>query len=135
MAAPQHSPKLGKQCNFVAKDNIWKSHIKTEVESAKKWPGRWGFLATSYKELVKDETEGKEERVRLKTPEHLKVRPVTPVETYIQVGPSPAVPQTTQGLIGWRSTVPGLQLDRYGTSKYLKGDFCKKMNWPAEGVS
>ncbi|MEE6506442.1 hypothetical protein FKM82_007668 [Ascaphus truei] len=85
--------------------------------------------------LVKDETEGKEERVRLKTPEHLKVRPVTPVETYIQVGPSPAVPQTTQGLIGWRSTVPGLQLDRYGTSKYLKGDFCKKMNWPAEGVS
>ncbi|XP_063815128.1 ciliary microtubule inner protein 1 isoform X1 [Pseudophryne corroboree] len=133
MAAPQHSPQLGKEINFVAQDMIWKSHIKSEMETARSWPNNWGFLTTSHNELVENKTE--ENKVQLKVPEHLQVRPVTPVETYIKVGPSPAIPQTTQGLIGWRSTIAELQLEHYGRSKYLKGDFCKSMNWPAEGLS
>ncbi|XP_063815129.1 ciliary microtubule inner protein 1 isoform X2 [Pseudophryne corroboree] len=91
------------------------------------------LCGTGYDLLVENKTE--ENKVQLKVPEHLQVRPVTPVETYIKVGPSPAIPQTTQGLIGWRSTIAELQLEHYGRSKYLKGDFCKSMNWPAEGLS
>uniref|UniRef100_A0A8C5WID7 Ciliary microtubule inner protein 1 n=1 Tax=Leptobrachium leishanense TaxID=445787 RepID=A0A8C5WID7_9ANUR len=85
--------------------------------------------------LCDKETVNMKEAARLATPEHLKIRPVTPLDVYIKVGPSPSVPQTTQGLIGWRSTIPDLQLERYGRSRFLKGDFCKQMNWPPEGVS
>ncbi|XP_068118170.1 ciliary microtubule inner protein 1 isoform X2 [Hyperolius riggenbachi] len=52
-----------------------------------------------------------------------------------EVDPSPAVPPTTQGLVGWRSSVPKHALERYGKTNYLKGDFCKRMNWPAEGIA
>ncbi|XP_075071405.1 ciliary microtubule inner protein 1 [Mixophyes fleayi] len=133
MEAPQHSPKLGKEINFVAQDMIWKSHIKSEMETAKLWPDNWGFLATPYNELVGNKIE--EKKVLLTVPEHLQARTVTPLEKYIKVGQSPAVPQTTQGLIGWRSTIPELQLERYGRAKHLKGDFCKSMKWPAEGLA
>ncbi|KAM4691229.1 ciliary microtubule inner protein 1 [Rhinophrynus dorsalis] len=134
MAALKHSPDQGKKINYVAQDRIWKAHIETEMETAKNWPANWGFLTTSHKELLKNEVEEKKKRVRLETPEHMRVRPVTPVEMYIKVAPSPAVPPTTQGLVGWRSTIPELQLERYGRSRYLKGDFFKQMNWPAEGM-
>ncbi|KAM8946849.1 ciliary microtubule inner protein 1 [Pelodytes ibericus] len=135
MAATQSSKATGKQDNFVAQDRIWKDHIKTEIETAKKWPESWGYLTTFHDELMKNDTEGMKEMTRLKTPEHMQIRPVTPLDTYIKVGPSPSVPQTTQGLVGWRSAIPELQLERYGRSRFLKGDFCKHMNWPPEGVS
>ncbi|XP_053549036.1 uncharacterized protein C20orf85 homolog [Bombina bombina] len=127
MAAPKPGSQTG---NFVAQDRIWKSHIETEMETAKMWPKNWGFLATPYDQLVEDQ----KENIQLKIPEHLQPRSMTPMETYIKVTPSPPIPQTTQGLVGWRSTVPELQLERYGRSKFLKGDFCKQMNWPAEGL-
>ncbi|XP_053310077.1 uncharacterized protein C20orf85 homolog [Spea bombifrons] len=136
MAAAQSSRAAGgKESNFIAQDQIWKDHIRTETETAKKWPEKWGFLTTPSEELVKNEVEGMKEMPRVKTPEHLRVRAATPVETYIKVGPSPAVPRTTQGFVGWRSAVPELRLERYGSSRFLKGDFCKQMKWPPEGVS
>ncbi|CAH2303063.1 Hypothetical predicted protein [Pelobates cultripes] len=135
MAAPPNSKAIGNESSFVAQDRIWKAHVANEAETAKNWPERWGFLTTSYNELVNNEEAVTKEKGRLKTPEHLRVRPVTPLETYIKVGPSPVVPQTTQGLIGWRSTIADLQLECYGRSRFVKGDFCKRMNWPPEGVS
>ncbi|XP_018411872.1 PREDICTED: uncharacterized protein C20orf85 homolog [Nanorana parkeri] len=131
-----HTPSLERPvaAYFVAQDMIWKTHIEKEVETAKRWPENWGFLTTPFTEVDNEEKEHNQ-KLPLDIPEHLRVRPATPVEEYIKVGPSPAVPQTTQGLIGWRSTVPSLQLERYGKSKHLKGDFCKRMKWPVEGIA
>ncbi|XP_069507178.1 ciliary microtubule inner protein 1 isoform X2 [Ambystoma mexicanum] len=137
MAAPKAVPQGSdavKQCNFVAQDQIWKDHVVIELEAAKKWPTSWGFLSTSYQELTKDASGRKTESDQLKVPEHLKVRTTSPLEKYIKVSPSPAVPKTTMGLIGWRSTVPGLELERYEPVRHVKGNFFKQMNWPAEGV-
>ncbi|KAM3921801.1 ciliary microtubule inner protein 1 [Leptodactylus fuscus] len=135
-AAPQHSPGQGKHCNLVAQDMIWKAHVKKELETTKIWPENWGFLTAPFNE-PRTETvmEAKKVTQQIKVPGHMKVRTVTPLEQYIKVEPSPALPQTTQGLIGWRSTVPTLQLECYGRPQHVKGDFCKSMNWPAEGIA
>ncbi|XP_044155985.1 uncharacterized protein C20orf85 homolog isoform X1 [Bufo gargarizans] len=135
-AAPQHGSQQGKHGNLVAQDMIWKAHVKKELETTKMWPENWGFFTTPYNKLrTENVMEAKEAVQQIKVPSHMKVRTVTPMEQYIKVEPSPALPQTSQGLIGWRSTVPNLQLERYGRTRYLKGDFCKSMNWPAEGIA
>ncbi|XP_066558210.1 ciliary microtubule inner protein 1 [Amia ocellicauda] len=127
MAATKTPANPAKTCNYVAQDQIWKCHVSSELESAKAWPSKWGFLTTSYTELLQ---EMKKEDGKLELPAYLQTRPATPPGTYTQVAPSPAVPQTTQGLIGWRSTVPGLELERFGRVHRGKGSFLKKMGWP-----
>ncbi|XP_071969710.1 ciliary microtubule inner protein 1 isoform X1 [Engystomops pustulosus] len=135
-AAPQHSTQHGKHSNLVAQDMIWKAHVTKELETTKMWPETWGFLATPYNELKAEKImEAKESAQQIKVPSHMKIRTVTPLEHYIKVEPSPALPKTTQGLIGWRSTIPALQLERYGRTQHFKGDFCKSMNWPGEGIA
>uniref|UniRef100_A0A8C9F7K1 Chromosome 20 open reading frame 85 n=1 Tax=Pavo cristatus TaxID=9049 RepID=A0A8C9F7K1_PAVCR len=69
---------------------------------------------------------------KIQLPEHLRIRPVTPVEKYIKVNPSPPVPKTSQGFIGWRSAVPELQLERCFQIQSCKGAFFKDLNWPRE---
>ncbi|KAM6454989.1 ciliary microtubule inner protein 1 isoform 2-T5 [Liasis olivaceus] len=69
--------------NFVAEAQIWKDHLETEREAARKWPKRWGFLLTSVEELVKDEKK-QPAKPKILLPEHLQIRPVTPVEKYIK---------------------------------------------------
>ncbi|ETE60395.1 putative protein C20orf85, partial [Ophiophagus hannah] len=61
-----------------------KNHIETEREAARKWPKRWGFLLTPLEELVKDEKK-QLAKPKIPLPEHLQIRPVTPVEKYIKV--------------------------------------------------
>ncbi|XP_055723863.1 uncharacterized protein C20orf85-like [Salvelinus fontinalis] len=126
MAAPKQSGS-GKEFNFVDQDEIWKVYVKIELESAKAWPNKWGFLTTSYK--TQEQSHKLKEVVRLELPQHLKTRPPSPPEKYIQVGPSPPVPPTTQALIGWRSTVPELQLERYGKVQCGKKSFLKELGW------
>uniref|UniRef100_A0A4W5PAR8 Uncharacterized protein n=1 Tax=Hucho hucho TaxID=62062 RepID=A0A4W5PAR8_9TELE len=127
MAAPKQ-PGSGKELNFVDQDEIWKVHVKIELESAKAWPNKWGFLTTSYKE-TQEQSHKLKEVVRLELPQHLKTRPPSSPEKYIQVGPSPPIPQTTQALIGWRSAVPELQLERYGKVQCGKKSFLKELGW------
>uniref|UniRef100_A0A8D0HH86 Ciliary microtubule inner protein 1 n=1 Tax=Sphenodon punctatus TaxID=8508 RepID=A0A8D0HH86_SPHPU len=124
----QKSINPAKQFNFVAQDQIWKCHVETEYEAARKWPNRWGFLTTPFEELLKYEKK-EPAKPKVELPEHLQIRPVTPVEKYIKVYPSPPVPKTTQGLIGWRS---GLQLERYHQIRSCKGAFHKDLKWPNE---
>ncbi|XP_029468521.1 uncharacterized protein C20orf85-like [Rhinatrema bivittatum] len=121
-----------KKVDVLTHDRMWKSHVEHEKEAAKKWAYNWGFLTTPYEELIKNEK--KKEIVKISVPVHLQVRQGSPIEKYIKVKPSPPVPQTTQGLIGWRSTVPGLELECYGRDQYGKLDFLKQMNWPAEAI-
>lgn len=54
----------------------------------------------------------------------------------LQVLPFPPVPKTTQGLIGWRSGVPGLNkcLELSGEIRSCKGAFAKELSWPKQGV-
>uniref|UniRef100_A0A8C3RMG4 Chromosome 20 open reading frame 85 n=1 Tax=Chelydra serpentina TaxID=8475 RepID=A0A8C3RMG4_CHESE len=81
--------------------------------------------------LIKDERK-EPTKPKIELPEHLQIRPVTPVEKYIKVYPSPPIPKTTQGFIGWRSSVPGLELERYYQVRSCKGAFHKDLKWPDE---
>ncbi|XP_075757253.1 ciliary microtubule inner protein 1 isoform X1 [Pelodiscus sinensis] len=81
--------------------------------------------------LIKDEKK-EPTKMKIELPEHLQIRPVTPVEKYIKVYPSPPIPKTTQGFIGWRSSVPGLELERYYQIRSCKGAFHKDLKWPDE---
>lgn len=85
-------------------------------------------------QLVKDENSRKD-RSKKQLPPHLQPPPVTPIEKYIKVGPSPnPVPNTTAKMIGWRSGLPQLQLERYGKYANPKGGLVKQLNWPEEAV-
>ncbi|KFP77802.1 Uncharacterized protein C20orf85, partial [Apaloderma vittatum] len=58
------------------------------------------------------------------------------IEFYVlllfQVIPSPPVPKTSQGFIGWRSAVPKLGLERGFQIQSCKGTFFKDLKWPCE---
>ncbi|XP_032638439.1 ciliary microtubule inner protein 1 [Chelonoidis abingdonii] len=127
----QKSTNPTQQFNFVAQDKIWKYHIEAELEAAKKWSVKWGFLTTPFEELIKDEKK-EPTKPKIELPEHLQIRPITPVEKYIKVYPSPPIPKTSQGFIGWRSSVPGLELERYYQIRSCKGAFHKDLKWPDE---
>ena len=131
--------KQGQQvagCNYVANDEIWKSHVHMEIVSTKKWPQNWGFMTQSYKELVGDSSKSNEQvnKPKLQLPEQLRMRPITPIESYIKIGKSPSFPKTTTSEIGWRSTKQDCLLDIYGIKARGKGGLIKQLNWPREGI-
>uniref|UniRef100_A0A8C2T4G9 Ciliary microtubule inner protein 1 n=1 Tax=Coturnix japonica TaxID=93934 RepID=A0A8C2T4G9_COTJA len=107
-----------------------KRAVETELETAKRWIHKWGFLKTLIEEEKKERAKAKA-KPKIELPEHLRIRPVTPVEKYIKVHPSPPFPKTSQGLIGWRSAVPELQIERFQVQS-TKGTFFKSLNWPPE---
>uniref|UniRef100_F6PTK4 Ciliary microtubule inner protein 1 n=1 Tax=Sus scrofa TaxID=9823 RepID=F6PTK4_PIG len=117
-------------------DEIWKYRLKAENEARQNWAQNWGFLTTPLKELIKCEEEASTPKPRIELPERFRIRPVTPVEKYIQVLPSPPVPKTTQGFIGWRSGVPGLNkcLEHDCEIRSCKGAYAKELNWPKQGI-
>ncbi|KAL3860227.1 hypothetical protein ACJMK2_010381 [Sinanodonta woodiana] len=138
MAAPGAIPVGGKQdkaaakCNYVAQDQIWKDHVNLEVTAAKHWPSEWNFLKTKYEELVKDEFPEKKKSEKVKL---IQIQPVTPIEKYIKVEPSPKpYPQTTAQFVGWRSSHRNLKLDKYGKYASPKGSIIKRLNWPPEAI-
>ncbi|XP_048878902.1 uncharacterized protein C20orf85-like [Brienomyrus brachyistius] len=119
----------GKPCNFVDQDQIWRVHVNIELESAKAWPSKWGFLKESYSEVLTEGNRVREEMEKLELPQHLRTNLPTPPETYIKVMPSSPVPRTTQALIGWRSAVPEMQLDHFGQVNRCKKSFLKELGW------
>ncbi|XP_029816249.1 uncharacterized protein C20orf85 homolog [Manacus vitellinus] len=104
----------------------WKKCVEKEGDAAKRWSDKWGFLKTPLEELIGDEK--KDAKPKIELPEHMRIRPVTPVEKYIKVLPSPPVPKTTQGFIGWRSAVPGLELEIDHQIRSCKGALCRSLN-------
>ncbi|XP_044517070.1 uncharacterized protein C20orf85 homolog [Gracilinanus agilis] len=120
---------------FVAQDEIWKNRLETEWKARQNWSKKWGFLTTPLEELLKREGEVlKPPKPKIELPAHLRIRPVTPVEKYIKVLPSPPVPKTTAGFIGWRSTIPGLELERNYRIISCKGAYAKQLKWPEAGI-
>ncbi|XP_002123910.2 ciliary microtubule inner protein 1-like [Ciona intestinalis] len=130
--------KVGRQvagCNFVANDEIWKSHVHMEWAASKKWPQNWGFMTQTYKELSAEAGPSKkEDKPKVELPEQLRLAPITPIEKYIKIGESPPYPDTTTGLVGWRSTKPDCKLEIYGAYAKGKGGLVKQLNWPQEGI-
>ena len=85
-------------------------------------------------QLVKDDLPKREKRH--KDVEPIQANPVTPIEKYIKVDPSPRpFPKTTAQNIGWRSTHDNLALDKYGKYAKPKGGLVKQLNWPSEAIS
>ncbi|XP_017591373.1 PREDICTED: uncharacterized protein C20orf85 homolog, partial [Corvus brachyrhynchos] len=71
-------------CNFIAQDDNWKKRVESEGDAAKRWADKWGFLKTPLEELIGDEKK-EDAKPKIQLPDHLQVRPVTPVEKYIKV--------------------------------------------------
>ncbi|KAG8513294.1 putative protein C20orf85 [Galemys pyrenaicus] len=87
-------------------------------------------------QLVQSQEEPSPAKPRVELPERFRIRPVTPVEKYIKVLPSPPVPKTTQGFIGWRSAVPGLNtyLEHDRETRSCKGAYARELGWPKQGI-
>lgn len=83
-------------------------------------------------QLVKDDIQKKEKREPVDV---LQIRPVTPIEEYIKVEPSPhPFPKTTSQTVGWRSTSKVHALEKYGKYAKPKGGLIRQLNWPAEAI-
>ncbi|KAF6715077.1 uncharacterized protein FQA47_015187 [Oryzias melastigma] len=113
-----NSQQTSKPVNFVHQDEIWKAHLKTEKDSADLWPHKWGFLADVYKEY-------EEEHAKLMEtvnggPLQSTTRPQTPPGKNVHVEPSPPIPKTSQGFIGWRSGHAHLQLEKHNTVNHRR---------------
>nr|XP_004669525.2 uncharacterized protein C20orf85 homolog isoform X2 [Jaculus jaculus] len=135
MAQKPISTEAAQRMNLVAQDELWRYRLKAETEARQSWDQKWGFLRTPLAELLKDE-EQQPPKPKIELPSHFRIRPVTPVDKYIKILPSPPVPQTTQGFIGWRSGVPGLNrsLEHDSEIRSCKGAYAHELHWPEQGV-
>uniref|UniRef100_A0A3Q2NU21 Uncharacterized protein n=1 Tax=Fundulus heteroclitus TaxID=8078 RepID=A0A3Q2NU21_FUNHE len=120
-----------KACSLYFDVFFRKAHLKIEKDAVESWPNNWGFLSEAYKEV-----EGRPIKLKgaIKTelPPDQMTRPLTPPPKHIHVGPSSAVPVTTQAFIGWRSG--SSQLEKYSTVHHGRRSFLKDLGWPLEGV-
>uniref|UniRef100_A0A8C4WD91 Ciliary microtubule inner protein 1 n=1 Tax=Gopherus evgoodei TaxID=1825980 RepID=A0A8C4WD91_9SAUR len=124
------------ESNLLGKSNIIsvcfrKYHVEAELEAAKKWSVKWGFLTTPFEELIKDERK-EPTKPKIELPEHLQIRPITPVEKYIKVYPSPPIPKTTQDLLAGDHRCQDWNLNVYYQIRSCKGAFHKDLKWPDE---
>lgn len=120
--------------NYVGEDQIWKDHIDHETGTARGWQDRWKFMATDYRELIKDEYP-QQQKTEIPLPKHLQIAKGPPLHECVKVLPSvKPVPRTTSGEIGWRSGVEQHKLDKYGRYCRPKGGLIKQLNWPNEAI-
>ncbi|OBS58678.1 hypothetical protein A6R68_10200 [Neotoma lepida] len=122
--------------NFVAQDEIWRYRLMAEYKAQQNWPTKWGYLTTSMEKLLEGEEEPHTPKPKIELPSHFRVRPVSPLDKYIKILPSPPIPKTTQGFIGWRSGVPGLNkcLEHDTEIRSCKGAYARELHWPEQGV-
>ncbi|XP_054993402.1 uncharacterized protein C20orf85 homolog isoform X1 [Sorex araneus] len=135
MAQRPLSTAEAERMNLVAQDAIWKYRLKAENEARQSWAQKWGFLAGPLEEQVPGD-EPRPRKPRVEPPEHLRVEPVSSVEEFFQILPSPPVPETTQGFIGWRSGRPGLSkyLEHDFQTRSCKGAYARQLGWPEQGI-
>ncbi|KAB0407433.1 hypothetical protein E2I00_012446 [Balaenoptera physalus] len=157
MAQKPISRAAAERMNLVAQDEIWKYRLKAENEARQNWAPNWGFLTTPLEEPKIELPE--RFRIRPVTPveKYIKVSKVllstcfakradpdasvdTPRAAVARGASTPClsipVPKTTQGFIGWRSGVPGLNkwLEHDYEIRSCKGAYAKELNWPKQGV-
>ncbi|XP_053171583.1 uncharacterized protein C20orf85-like [Scomber japonicus] len=125
-----NSQRTSEPINYVHQDEFWKAHVKVVKDLADAWPSKWGFLTETYNEYEKESMKLVEAGKKVELPHHLAARPSTPPENYVQVGPSPPIPQTSQAVIGWRSSQSHLQLEKHNTVHHGRRSFMKELGWP-----
>nr|XP_003419993.2 uncharacterized protein C20orf85 homolog [Loxodonta africana] len=134
MAQKPISTAAAERMNLVAQDEIWKCRLKAETEARKNWAQNWGFLTTPL-EQIKCSQNLPSPRTRIEKP---LAKTVTKVPVFpFQVLPSPPVPETTQGFIGWRSGQPGLNkcLEHDQEIRSCKGAYAKELGWPKQAYT
>ncbi|KAM4583478.1 ciliary microtubule inner protein 1-like [Fundulus diaphanus] len=124
----ESSQRTSKPTNFVHQDEIWKAHIKIEKDAVESW----GFLSEAVKEYEMKSVKLKG-AIKTELPPDQMTRPLTPPPKHVHVGPSSAVPVTTQAFIGWRSG--SSQLEKYSTVHHGRRSFLKDLGWPLEACS
>ncbi|XP_071850393.1 ciliary microtubule inner protein 1-like [Apostichopus japonicus] len=154
--------KLGSHPNFVHNDEIWKDHVRHELQSLRRWPDEWSFLTREYcrvnKRLVGDRVSPDPDDEGIfpdseKTANTSEDAPIcereTPVSKFephkttinlppIATGNTCCVfPRTTAALIGWKSTKSAHRLEKYGryapNSRGQQG-ILKLLKWPSQGL-
>ncbi|XP_049632328.1 uncharacterized protein C20orf85 homolog [Suncus etruscus] len=136
MAQKPISTAAAERMNLVAQDAIWKCLLKAENEARRSWTQKWGFLATPLEELLQDTEPTSTSKPKIELPKHFCLQPEIAMEKIIKILPSPPVPKTTQGFIGWRSGVPGLNasLELDSEIRSCKGAYAKQLGWPEQGI-
>ena len=128
---------LPAECNFVARDAIWKNRVDKEKTAARVWPSKWSFTVDTYHELLQ-ELKHPESNVAARTrlPSKLRLPPITPIEELIKVEKSPMpYPVTTCRHIGWRSSKPEYKFEIYGPYARPKQCIYKQLKWPLDAIS
>ncbi|XP_073740046.1 ciliary microtubule inner protein 1 isoform X1 [Callorhinus ursinus] len=114
--------------------------VATRLQPFKPPPGqdtqKPHFFGRMQNHLLKGEEKPPTPKPKIELPERFHIRPVTPVEKYIKILPSPPIPKTTQGFIGWRSGVPGLNkcLEHDYEIRSCKGAYANELGWPKQGI-
>ncbi|XP_074662128.1 ciliary microtubule inner protein 1-like [Tubulanus polymorphus] len=125
---------MGKHLNFVHNDEIWKDHVQTEMQSQiKKWPEKWGFLTEEYRKMNRI-LQGKPPTPRPSSGQKctstipLKLPPINQRNVT-------RFPQTTAQEIGWKSTCPPKNFNKWGqTRRATRTGLLKMFKWPREGI-
>uniref|UniRef100_A0A8C2YX23 Uncharacterized protein n=1 Tax=Cyclopterus lumpus TaxID=8103 RepID=A0A8C2YX23_CYCLU len=114
-----------------------KAHLKVEKEAAKVWPNKWGFLT---------EHDPRPQKKTSMYAIYLSIYLYIYIYIYIyisvclsyhlmclcflQLGPPPPIPQTSQALIGWRTGYSHLQLEKYAPVHHGRRSFMEELGWP-----
>lgn len=64
-------------------------------------------------------------------PDLMHGEPPIPIYSYMIAKPSPPVPKTSSGMIGWRSSSDTYKLDKF-FKRQIQGNIFKRMDWPIE---
>ncbi|CAH1791670.1 unnamed protein product [Owenia fusiformis] len=127
-----------KHLHFVHNDEIWKDHIRRELQSqTRKWPEKWGFLTKEYRQMNRILEVGTESRDVTPSPS-----PPPPRSNGIRLPPIPNVPkqrrasypQTTAQEIGLRLVNGQGCLEKYGFNARGFRNPCTVFNAPPDGV-
>ncbi|KAJ7376341.1 hypothetical protein OS493_035267, partial [Desmophyllum pertusum] len=123
-----------------------KDHVNRELLSQRRWPDKWGFLASEYRQLQletlrigQDELDIEQEERNSKqvnfptTEDNEEQKAVSEAQTFTgNAEKIMSFPETTSQMIGWKSEV--LQRNEVERNARGKQDIVKLFKWPREGV-
>jgi len=120
------------QENALWMEEIFKDHVKKEKFAQKNWKKEHGYIMEEIHEMEEKlkKIDAEKEKICRKSDE---VKAAAPKPKKHQ---PPPVPLTTSEMIGWRSTDPRYNLEKYKKSNknHCKGDIVAKLKWPREGI-
>lgn len=121
----------GAQKDPVSIDEIQKDHVRKEIVASKHWASKFQYYKDENIKMQEEMKALQAETSHLaeETSDWRESLPVARPE------PSPKMPTTTAGRIGWRSSLQQYKLEIYGDhGNCRRGDIVKKFEWPSEGL-